>query len=61
MFPPFPDTRPPVALRLPAILVLEVDQIWMLPPLPTLVADTSTKALVATLTWVALIKEFTGF
>ena len=48
--PPLPDTAPPIALRLPAILVFRADQIAMMPPLPLWVADASMLAPCSTVT-----------
>ena len=55
MMPPLPDMAPPLALKVPATVVLLFDQTSMDPPLPLRVAEASTNAPSAMLTSFALI------
>ena len=55
MIPPLPDMAPPLALKVPATVVLLFDQTSMVPPLPFRVAEASTNAPSAMLISFALI------
>ena len=59
MLPPFPDNWPPVAFKIPATLLTNWDQTSIFPPLPVLVAETSTTAPWAMFTVSALTSACT--